>query len=80
MERQLLRVLREDDLPGSEAPRAWRDYLQGGPATDLRRVLAHNHTDVRSLLQLLAHLAQLPSTPPLQERREITVRCADRPG
>ena len=57
IERHLLQVLREDDLPGSEAPRAWRDYLQGGPATDLRRVLAHNHTDVRSLMQLLARLA-----------------------
>tara|TARA_R110002020_G_scaffold36874_19_gene110766 strand:- start:3694 stop:4575 length:882 start_codon:yes stop_codon:yes gene_type:complete len=57
VERQLLKVLREDDLPGSEAPRAWRDYLAGGPATDLRRVLAHNHTDVRSLMQLLAHMA-----------------------
>lgn len=64
VERQLLRVLREDDLPGSEAPRAWRDYLQGGPATDLRRVLAHNHTDVRSLLQLLAHLTQVHAPPP----------------
>ncbi len=60
VERQLLRVLREDDLPGSEAPRAWRDYLQGGHATDLRRVLAHNHTDVRSLMDLLAVLA-MPS-------------------
>lgn len=57
VERRLLQVLREDDLPGSEAPRAWRDYLRGGPATDLRRVLAHNHTDVRSLMQLLAVLA-----------------------
>ena len=57
VERHLLKVLREDDLPGSEAPRAWRDYLAGGPATDLRRVLAHNHTDVRSLMQLLAVLS-----------------------
>jgi uncharacterized protein YprB with RNaseH-like and TPR domain len=56
VERRLLRVLRDDDLPGSEAPRAWRDYLLGGPATDLRRVLAHNHTDVRSLAQLLGVL------------------------
>jgi len=57
IEHRVLGVLREDDLPGSEAPRAWRDYLLGGPATDLRRVLAHNHTDVRSLMQLLAHFA-----------------------
>jgi uncharacterized protein YprB with RNaseH-like and TPR domain len=57
IERQVLQVLRDDDLPGSEAPRAWREYLMGGPATDLRRVLAHNHTDVRSLVQLLAVLS-----------------------
>ena len=61
---RVLGVVREDDLPGSEAPRAWRDWLAGGDATDLRRVLAHNHTDVRSLLQLLAHLAQVHTPPP----------------
>ena len=63
IEHRVLGVVREDDLPGSEAPRAWRDYLNGGPATDLRRVLAHNHTDVRSLAQLLAHLAATPIAP-----------------
>lgn len=62
VERRLLQVLREDDLPGSEAPRAWRDYLAGGSATDLRRVLAHNHTDVRSLMQLLAYMAATTGT------------------
>lgn len=56
IERRVLQVLREDDLPGSEAPRAWLDYLRGGDARDLRRVLQHNHTDVRSLMSLLAHL------------------------
>jgi hypothetical protein len=56
VERQLLRILREDDLPGSEAPRAFLDYIRGGPATDLRRVLAHNHQDVVSLAQLLERL------------------------
>ena len=60
IERHVLHVLREDDLPGSEAPRAWRDYLQGGDARDLRRVLQHNHTDVRSLVGLLAHMAASP--------------------
>ena len=57
IERRVLDVQREDDLPGSEAPRAWRDWLAGGDATNLRRVLAHNHTDVRSLWSLLAVLA-----------------------
>ena len=59
IERQVLRVLREDDLPGSEAPAAWLSYLRGGSAHNLRRVLAHNHQDVVSLSRLLRHLSQL---------------------
>ena len=52
-ERKLLRIVREDDLPGSEAPRAWLTYLRGGPSTDLVRVAEHNLQDVRSLSGLL---------------------------
>lgn len=48
-ERQLLGVVREDDLPGSEAPRAWTGYLRGGSAANLRRVVAHNAQDLMSL-------------------------------
>lgn len=52
-ERNLLRIVREDDLPGSEAPRAWLTYLRGGSSTDLARVAEHNLQDVRSLSALL---------------------------
>ena len=38
IERELLRIVREDDLPGSEAPAAWLNYLRGGSARNLRRV------------------------------------------
>lgn len=58
IERQWLGVIREDDLPGSEAPRAWRDYLRGDSAVDLRRVLAHNDQDLRSLSALLLRLGE----------------------
>ena len=57
IERQVLRIVREDDLPGSEAPAAWLSYLRGGSAQNLRRVLAHNHQDVISLSRLLRHLS-----------------------
>jgi uncharacterized protein YprB with RNaseH-like and TPR domain len=57
IERHLLGVVREDDLPGSEAPRAWRDWLRGGSAADLRRVGDHNRQDLTSLARLLLHLA-----------------------
>ncbi len=57
VERQLLGVVREDDLPGSQAPRAWLDYLRGGSAADLRRVAMHNAQDLRSLAALVLRMA-----------------------
>lgn len=56
IERQLLRVIREDDLPGSEAPAAWLNYLHGGSAVNLRRVAEHNHQDVVTLSLLMLRL------------------------
>ena len=56
IERELLRIVREDDLPGSEAPAAWLSYLRGGPSTLLRRVCAHNHQDVVTLARLMLRL------------------------
>ena len=58
IERRVLQVVREDDLPGSEAPAAWLRYLRGGSAADLHRVCAHNLQDVVTLTRLLRHLSQ----------------------
>lgn len=57
IERNALGIVREDDLPGSEAPGAWLQYLRGGDAGLLRRVLQHNFQDVVTLAHLLLHLA-----------------------
>jgi uncharacterized protein len=56
-ERRLLGVVREDDLPGSEAPAAWLTYLRGGSAANLRRVAGHNAQDLKSLAGVLVHMA-----------------------
>ena len=56
IERQLLQIVREDDLPGSEAPAAWLNYLRGGSAVNLRRVAGHNHQDVVTLSLLMLRL------------------------
>jgi uncharacterized protein YprB with RNaseH-like and TPR domain len=58
IERQLLQIAREDDLPGSEAPAAWLGYLRGGSARNLRRVGEHNHQDVVTLAQLFLRLVE----------------------
>lgn len=57
IERNALGIVREDDLPGSEAPGAWLRYLRGGDAGLLRRVLLHNFQDVVTLARLLLHLS-----------------------
>ena len=61
-ERQLLGVVREDDLPGSEAPAAWLSYLRGGSAANLRRVAQHNAQELKSLAGILLHLATMSQT------------------
>lgn len=57
IERRVLGIVREDDLPGSEAPGAWLGYLRGGSAHLLRRVIEHNRQDVVTLATLAMHLA-----------------------
>jgi len=74
-ERQLLGVVREDDLPGAEAPAAWLTYLRGGSARNLRRVAAHNAQDLKSLAGVLLHMAGMAA--PTAEARART-RCITR--
>ncbi|MFZ5655771.1 MAG: ribonuclease H-like domain-containing protein [Pseudomonadota bacterium] len=64
IEREALRILREDDLPGSQAPAAWLAYLRGGDAINLRRVAEHNRQDVATLAQLLLTLSTDGPEPP----------------
>lgn len=52
-----LGLLRHDDLPGSEAPLAFLDWLRDGSGP-VDRVLEHNRLDVLSLAALLGVLAR----------------------
>lgn len=56
VEQHLLGLVRDDDLPGSEAPAAFLDWIRdrSGPVD---RVLEHNRLDVLSLVALLGFLA-----------------------
>jgi uncharacterized protein YprB with RNaseH-like and TPR domain len=67
IERNVLGVVREDDLPGAQAPAAWLSFLRGLESHSLGRVLSHNRTDVQSLASLLRHFGayERASFPPL---------------
>lgn len=75
LERRVLGVAREDDLPGSEAPGAWLRYLRGGDARDLRRVVDHNRQDVVSMSGLLLHLSAAGEAEAMVPR--LGPHCAD---
>lgn len=57
VEERRLGVHRRDDLPGSEAPQAWLDWLRDGTGP-VDRVLEHNRLDVLSLVTLLGVLGR----------------------
>lgn len=56
VETHLLGLHRADDLPGSEAPAAFLDWIRDGSGP-VDRVLEHNRLDVLSLVALLGLLA-----------------------
>jgi uncharacterized protein YprB with RNaseH-like and TPR domain len=72
-ERQLIGVVREDDLPGSEAPAAWLTFLKGGSAANLRRVAHHNAQDLKSLAGVLIQLSNLGDIPPPRRVRNTAL-------
>jgi hypothetical protein len=59
VERAWLGVCRADDLPGSAAPGAWRNWLQGRDAGALPGVLKHNAIDIESLARLCLHAGRI---------------------
>ena len=64
LERRLLSVQRHDDLPGSQAPAAWLDYLRQGDSRRLAAVVAHNRQDLVSLASALTKLGAVHRDPP----------------
>lgn len=53
IEERILGIQRIDDLPGSEAPDAWFDFLKAGKIDRLLAIGEHNRDDCASLAKLL---------------------------
>jgi hypothetical protein len=62
-ERQLLEFVREDDLPGSEAPQVWLDWIRRRDASRMGAVLRHNYWDLVSLAALALRLGEASHAP-----------------
>ena len=56
VEREMLGVLREEDVAGWEIPGRYLAFLRDGDVAPLLPIIAHNAEDVRSLGRLLVHL------------------------
>ncbi|MGA9340985.1 MAG: ribonuclease H-like domain-containing protein [Rhodanobacteraceae bacterium] len=69
IEREVLRIVREGDLPGAEAPAAWLAWLRGQTSRGLARVLEHNRQDVVTLMRLGDWLGTLLAARDCADRR-----------
>ena len=63
LEEIILGLPRENDLPGSEVPQRYFDFLKTGQFSLLHDVLTHNAQDIASLCTLLNHMAYLYEHP-----------------
>lgn len=63
LEEAILGFPRENDLPGSEVPQRYFDYLKTSEFALLYDVLTHNAQDIASLCTLLNHIAYLYEHP-----------------
>ena len=83
LERCLLGLAREGDVPGALVPHLYFAWVNTGDTEGLRKVLAHNHQDVLSMVSL-AHLVLAgiaPDAPCPSERQRVNrARIHDRAG
>lgn len=59
LEQELLGISREGDVPGSEIPAIYFDYLRSGNAQQLQPVFYHNALDIVTLAALVVELARV---------------------
>lgn len=63
LEEKILGHGREDDLPGSEAPQRFFEYLKTGDFSLLEEVIDHNRQDILSMGALLAEICECYGSP-----------------
>lgn len=59
MEKEILGVLRQGDIPGNEIPQRYFDWLRNRDARLLTEIFEHNRLDIISMATLSVHLADM---------------------
>ena len=68
LEREILGLTRQGDVPGSEIPQRYFDWLRSRDGRLMEDVFEHNRLDVVSMATLTVHLAELLGNEPDMER------------
>lgn len=63
LEEQILGMPRQDDLPGSEVPQRFFDFMKSGDEALLDDIVRHNRQDIATLATLLIKLCQINDRP-----------------
>lgn len=72
LEEMILGMERVDDLPGSDVPQRYFDFLKTGDMSLLEDVIRHNRQDIATLATLLVKLCQVYAAPEqLTEKRDL---------
>ena len=72
IESQILGMPREDDLPGSEVPARYFEYLRTGDDGLLEDIIEHNRQDIATLAALLVKLCGINAAPEsLTDQRDL---------
>lgn len=72
LEEMILGAPRTDDLPGSEVPQRYFDYLKTGDLALLEDIVRHNRQDIATLATLLVKLCEIYDEPQrLAERPDL---------
>lgn len=71
VEKEILGIVRDEDLPGYLAPMIYFDFLESKEPLGIMEVMKHNEADILSLITLYTHISfQLLGLDPQQTKRE----------
>lgn len=63
IEEEILKVRRDDDIPGSLIPEMYKKYLDTGNPDEMLKVIEHNESDVVTMSVLLAKIIRIDENP-----------------